>query len=78
MTKKIELIDANVSVDDRGELLFCNDFDMSKIKRFYHISNFKTPLKVMSNEPEDSPKLYIPSSKYLTSKPEYLDFVKKS
>tara|TARA_B100000686_G_C16344750_1_gene739733 strand:+ start:158 stop:601 length:444 start_codon:yes stop_codon:yes gene_type:complete len=43
MTKKIELIDANVSVDDRGELLFCNDFDMSKIKRFYHISNFKTP-----------------------------------
>ena len=43
MTKKIELIDANISVDDRGELLFCNDFDMSKIKRFYHISNFKTP-----------------------------------
>ena len=43
MKKEIKLIDAEVSIDDRGELLFCNNFDMSKIKRFYHISNFSTP-----------------------------------
>ena len=43
MKKKIKLIDADISIDDRGELIFCNNFDMKKIKRFYHISNFSTP-----------------------------------
>ena len=42
MKKKLKLIDADISIDDRGELIFCNNFDM-KIKRFYHISNFSTP-----------------------------------
>ena len=32
---KIKLIDAGLAIDDRGELIFSNDFDMSKIKRFY-------------------------------------------
>ena len=39
MKKKLKLIDADISIDERGELIFCNDFDMKKIKRFYHISN---------------------------------------
>ena len=43
MSKKIKLIKASVSTDDRGELLFCNNFDMSKVKRFYQVSNFKNP-----------------------------------
>jgi dTDP-4-dehydrorhamnose 3,5-epimerase-like enzyme len=43
MKKKLKLIDADISIDERGELIFCNDFDMKKIKRFYHISNFSTP-----------------------------------
>ena len=43
MKKKLKLIDAEISIDDRGELIFCNNFDMKKIKRFYHISNFSTP-----------------------------------
>ena len=43
MKKKIKLIDADISIDDRGELIFCNNFDMKKVKRFYHISNFSTP-----------------------------------
>ena len=42
MKKEIKLIDAEISIDNRGELMFCNNFDMSKIKRFYHISNFST------------------------------------
>ena len=36
MQKEIKLIDADISIDDRGELIFCNNFDMTKIKRFYH------------------------------------------
>ena len=43
MSKKVKLIKADVAIDGRGELLFCNNFNMSKIKRFYQISNFKTP-----------------------------------
>ena len=43
MQKKIKLIDADLSIDDRGELIFCNNFDMTKIKRFYHITNFNNP-----------------------------------
>ena len=43
MDKKIKLIDADIAIDDRGELLFCNNFDMSKIKRFYHITNYNNP-----------------------------------
>lgn len=43
MKTKIKLIDAGVAIDDRGELIFCNNFDMSKVKRFYHITNFLNP-----------------------------------
>ena len=43
MKKKIKLIDADLHVDNRGELIFCNNFDMSKIKRFYNITNFSNP-----------------------------------
>ena len=43
MQKEIKLIDADISIDDRGELIFCNNFDMTKIKRFYHIANFNSP-----------------------------------
>ena len=43
MPKKIKLIKANIAVDNRGELIFSNEFNMKKIKRFYHISNFSTP-----------------------------------
>ena len=43
MSKKTKLINAGIAIDDRGELLYCNDFDMSKIKRFYHITNYLNP-----------------------------------
>ena len=34
-----ELIQGGTYADDRGSLRFCNDFDMSAVKRFYTISN---------------------------------------
>ena len=43
MTKKVKIVNADVAIDGRGELLFCNDFNMSNIKRFYQITNFKNP-----------------------------------
>ncbi len=43
MSKKVKIINADIAIDGRGELLFCNDFNMSNIKRFYQITNFKNP-----------------------------------
>lgn len=43
MSGKLKLIDAGVAIDDRGELLYCNNLDMTKIKRFYHITNYLNP-----------------------------------
>ena len=36
---KVKMINAGLAIDDRGELMFSNEFDMSKIKRFYQITN---------------------------------------
>ena len=36
---KPELIQGGLHTDARGVLRFCNDFDMSAVKRFYAISN---------------------------------------
>ena len=36
---KVKLINPGLAIDDRGELMFSNEFDMSKIKRFYQITN---------------------------------------
>ena len=38
---KPELIVGGTHADARGTLRFCNDFDMSEVKRFYTISNSK-------------------------------------
>ena len=35
------LIQGGLSVDDRGEVRFINDFDMSSVRRFYTVSNHK-------------------------------------
>jgi len=35
----IEKINGNSFVDDRGTLRFVNDFDFSKVKRFYQVEN---------------------------------------
>ena len=43
MVKKVKLVEADIATDDRGELMVSNKFDMSRIKRFYQITNFKTP-----------------------------------
>ena len=39
MQNKIKKISGGVAVDDRGRLQFCNNFNMSDIKRFYVVSN---------------------------------------
>jgi dTDP-4-dehydrorhamnose 3,5-epimerase len=41
MYDKVAFIEGMVSVDDRGELGFCNDFDMKPVRRLYVVSNHK-------------------------------------
>lgn len=38
---EIKLLNGGVAVDDRGYLLFCNDFDFARVKRFYQVSNHR-------------------------------------
>lgn len=42
MYDKVTFIEGIISVDDRGQLLFCNDFDMKDIRRFYLVSNHES------------------------------------
>jgi dTDP-4-dehydrorhamnose 3,5-epimerase-like enzyme len=37
--KALGLIEGGLSVDDRGQLSFVNDFDFAGVKRFYVVSN---------------------------------------
>ena len=40
-SKNIEIINVNSSYDDRGDIVYCNEFNFiqKKIKRFYQVSN---------------------------------------
>lgn len=40
-SKKIKIINVNISYDDRGDIVHCNEFNFiqNKIKRFYQITN---------------------------------------
>ena len=39
MAQAITFISGDIFIDDRGELKFCNDFNMSDVARFYQVSN---------------------------------------
>ena len=40
--EEVRLLEGNIAVDDRGQLMFCNDFDMAPVRRFYMVSNHQT------------------------------------
>ncbi|MCK4359513.1 MAG: dTDP-4-dehydrorhamnose 3,5-epimerase family protein [Candidatus Cloacimonetes bacterium] len=39
--KEPKLIKGDITIDDRGEVSFVNDFDFDQVKRFYMIKNHK-------------------------------------
>ncbi len=39
MSEDVVFIAGDVTVDDRGKLQFCNNFNMESVKRFYVVSN---------------------------------------
>jgi len=43
MNQQVKYIAGGLAVDDRGHIQFCNDFDMTAIKRFYIVSNHTAP-----------------------------------
>ncbi len=42
MYDKVIFVKGRISVDNRGELVFCNDFDMKSVQRFYLVSNHES------------------------------------
>jgi len=41
MEDRIHIFNGGLSVDDRGEVTFINDFNFESVKRFYMVSNHK-------------------------------------
>jgi dTDP-4-dehydrorhamnose 3,5-epimerase-like enzyme len=41
LQNQLSLIDSGFAVDDRGDLLFCNGFDLEPIRRFYVVTNHR-------------------------------------
>ena len=39
MQEEVKLLEGGLAVDDRGQIQFCNAFDMKSIRRFYVVSN---------------------------------------
>ena len=48
-----ELIQGGMHIDARGTLRFCNDFDMSAVKRFYTIANSVVVLSAEGNDDDN-------------------------
>jgi dTDP-4-dehydrorhamnose 3,5-epimerase len=42
MKKEIEFLEGGIAVDDRGKLVFCNQFNMATTQRFYMVSNHRS------------------------------------
>ncbi len=42
LSNKPVLIEGGIAIDDRGRLIFVNDFDFKGVKRFYMIENLST------------------------------------
>lgn len=43
MSEQLRLISGGISVDDRGELIYANDFPLETFKRFYVVKNHRSP-----------------------------------
>ncbi len=39
MSENPQIIEGGIAVDDRGQIQFCNGFDLSVLRRFYIVSN---------------------------------------
>ena len=39
MEEKVEFVEGGIAIDDRGQIQFCNGFDLKSIRRFYIVSN---------------------------------------
>jgi len=60
MTHQLEFISGDIFIDDRGELIFCNDFEMSDVKRFYQVSNHKTNfIRAWHGHKKESKYIYV-------------------
>ena len=62
MTNLLKFIPGDIFVDDRGELTFCNVFEMNNIKRFYQVTNHKSEfVRAWHAHKEESKYVYVVS-----------------
>lgn len=58
----MRIIDGGLSVDDRGTVTFCNDFDFKDVKRFYMVQNHsKGFVRAWHGHKKESKYVYVVS-----------------
>ena len=74
----LELIQCGSYIDSRGALRFCNDFDMSVVKRFYTIANSaERPVRGWIGHRKET-KWFFPLKGVTTIKVEPMDLAAKN
>ena len=62
----IQKLPGSLFTDDRGLLRFVNDFDMSKIKRFYQVENFElSTIRAFHGHMKEEKYVYVTSGTIL-------------
>jgi len=66
MDNKVNFIEGGISIDDRGQLLFINDFSFDKIKRFYMVENHSSGfIRAWHGHKKESKYIFVASGAVL-------------
>tara|TARA_B100000214_G_scaffold40656_1_gene25525 strand:+ start:114 stop:554 length:441 start_codon:yes stop_codon:yes gene_type:complete len=61
MNSDIVILDGAVATDDRGCVRFVNDFDFSRVKRFYQVENHKRGfIRAWHGHKKEAKYVYVP------------------
>jgi dTDP-4-dehydrorhamnose 3,5-epimerase-like enzyme len=66
MSDSPQIFKGDISVDDRGALRFVNEFDFSKVQRFYQVENFsKDVIRAFHGHLKEGKYVYVPTGSIL-------------
>ena len=62
----VKMLDGGVSVDDRGQVSFVNDFDFNDVKRFYMVENHQEGfIRAWHGHKKEGKYVFVPSGAIL-------------
>lgn len=79
LSKKPYLIEGGLAVDERGQLIFVNDFDFKGVQRFYMVENFSTDtIRAFHGHRKESKYAFVATGSALLVAVEIDDFAEPS